>query len=189
MLRFRRLTLVLTAGLFFVAACGGSSKPAAKSADNASAGNQTSSSSSTSSSSDGGGGGGGTIVAGNVVVGNYSQGNGHVDITGGRSESMDFNAAGGASSPDGTFATFTSADGQSTMTITVSEKQNETGVAVSVNGLTTGGGFGDKCSIDVTKNDASELSGTFECKGVDGISGSEIFSGNLDVKGRFSAKR
>ena len=189
MLRFPRVATALAIGLLFTSACGGSSKPAAKSSDNTPTGQNSSSSQSTDSSSNGGGGGGGTIAGGGVVIGNYSQGSAHVEISGGRSESTDFNAAGGATTPDGTFVSFTSGDGQNSMTITVSPKQDETGVAVSINGLTTGGAFNDKCRIDVTKNDASELTGTFTCTGVDGVSGSQVFQGNLNVTGRFSAKR
>ncbi len=72
--------------------------------------------------------------------------------------------------------------------LTLRTTETEAGVVVNVNGLATGGGFDGACQLDVKKNDASELSGSFTCTNVDGVNGGQAFTSNLNVKGTFSAK-
>jgi hypothetical protein len=185
MLRLPRLAVVLTAGLLFAAACGGggSTKPAAQvDAD----GESTSSSSQSSESSSSDGGAGGGALPGDIVQSQYSQGTGHIELSGGKSGSADFNTAGGVTTQGHTLVTFTDG-GSNALILTVSKTENETGIVITLDGLSTGGQFGDKCTLDVKKNDASELAGTFTCNDVDGVNGGQVFE-HINVKGSFSAK-
>jgi hypothetical protein len=177
---------VLTIGVLFVAACGGSGSPkqAAQVTNTTSQTSQSSSNSSDSSSASSSAGGG--TVPTNILDATYNSGKAHVEISGDANKSVDINSASGFTGQGSTFLTFRDANGNS-LTVTMSKTEAGTGVAVTVDSLTTGGQFNEKCRLELTQNDSSGLVGTFTCAGVDGVDSSTDYH-NLNVKGSFSAK-
>jgi hypothetical protein len=180
---------MLIVGALFVVACGGSGspKPAAQTANSQTDTASSSRSTSSDNSSDSSATSSDDNSGGPAVPGNYQQGSAHIEVSGGTNVNADFDTTAGSTTAGFTNISFTGQGGQ--LVITMSEQDNQSGLAVTFeDGLLTGGQFGDTCQLHTSKKDASEVAGTFTCTNVDGVRGVDAFTGNLNLEGTFSAK-
>ena len=96
-----------------------------------------------------------------VAEGNWSKATGHVEITGGRTVTIE--GVGFAVSAAGiTSVNFADSAHSYAIGLTVSTGE-DSGVAIVAPNLITGGTFGKECQVNVTRNEPAELAGTFSC--------------------------
>ena len=124
------------------------------------------------------------------VLGNYSFENGKVTVEVSGDEDFDFELKGSSITIAGrTVMTFVSDEGNS---LTIGLGKNgasgeNSGFALTSKDLIAGGSFEDgKCTIDVDDDEASKLSGSFECNDLEGADPSNPTKKvTVDVKGEF----
>ena len=117
----------------------------------------------------------------------YMSGTAHVEVSGGRSLTMDATLVPGASMSTGgtTLLLYGAGEGQDAIVISISNGP-DTGLAMTITApqLTTGGDGTSGCGFDVTQNDAAGLAGTFSCRGISTVG---LDTATVDVSGAFSA--
>jgi len=118
----------------------------------------------------------------------YNTGSAHVEVSGGRQLTFDGQLLPGVSmTAEGTtLLMYPAADSSSGALLSVSNGP-DTGLAFTVTGpdVTTGGDATNGCAIELTKNDAAGLAGTFDCRGLDAIA---LDTPKVDVRGTFTAQ-
>ncbi len=118
----------------------------------------------------------------------YNTGSAHIEVSGGRQLVLDGQLLPGMSvTAEGTtLLMYPAGDGSSGVLFTVSNGA-DTGLAFTVTApeVTTGGDATNGCAIELTKNDASGLAGTFDCRGLDAIA---LDTPKVDVRGTFTAQ-
>jgi hypothetical protein len=183
--RFTRIALAAGAGLLLLAACGGSSS----NDQNADSGSETDGTTAPGPDTTGppqtdGGTDNGSFGVPDLVDASYASGTAHVEMSGDNDASADFTTGGGFTGQGTTFISFSDGTGAQQLTISIGSTAAESGISATFDGVSTGGAFGDACSIEVTTNTASEVAGHFSCDGIDAINQSTVLSVNLD--GTFS---
>jgi hypothetical protein len=121
-----------------------------------------------------------------VVDGNWTKAVGHLEITGGRTLTLD--GLGAAFSMGGlTSVSFADEAHTFLVAMTISNGE-ESGVAISGQNLIAGGTFGKDCQVNVTKREPAELAGTFSCTNVDAADPAKGETFKVTLNGTFSAK-
>lgn len=133
-----------------------------------------------------GGGGGGDVPV--IEDATYTGGTAHVVVSGQKSVTVDAPLVVGASvTVEGTtLLSYHGGDGQDAVTFSVTNSP-DTGPAIIVTTafLITGGDRSTGCTIELTRNDGSGVSGTFACSGLRSV----VDQATVDVNGTFSANR
>ena len=118
----------------------------------------------------------------------YMTGTAHIEVTGGRSLTTDATLVPGASMTTGgtTLLLYGAGEGQDAVVISISNGPG-TGLAMTITApqLTTGGDGSTGCGFDITRNDATGITGSFSCRGISTV-GLDLT--NVDVSGSFTAE-
>jgi hypothetical protein len=181
----------LVAAVIVIAACGGSVSPAVSvSQSPAPSGALAASGAPTTSI---GGGGRATTGIPAVADGAFQSGKVHVEVSGGKSETLDLGTLSGYTTSGSTFLVYTSADVQkavqfSFLAATESDPGTVTvGTTVGAVTFATIGIWGKDCQVKITRNDTAGLSGEFSCSNAPASEGIRGFG--VNIKGTFSAER
>lgn len=200
--RLPQVLLGVIPATILIVACGGSASPAANAplgsagggAPNASAGGGGGATGGAPPNPPGGGGAANANIP-TIADGAYKSGAAHVELSGGKNETLDVAAGGGVTSLGNTILQFGSTDGQRIVQLSFlapgQSGSGSGGVSVSENVsnsvFSTAGTWGGECQIKITRNNASGLSGEFSCTDAPGISG--VVGGKFNIKGTFAAER
>jgi hypothetical protein len=115
----------------------------------------------------------------------YTGGSAHVEFSGDQDASADFDVATGYTGSGLTFLTYADATGAQQMTVSIGQTGLESGMAVTIDGVTTGGDFDTQCSIEITENSGSEVAGQITCENLDAVTQTGILK--VSVTATFSA--
>ena len=135
-------------------------------------------------------GGGGTIPT--IAEGRYTAGKSHFEISGEASETVDADLAAAASvTAEGLTLLSYSAGSGATGVVAHVVFNPDLGPSISYQSakLVTAGGVPEGCHVELTKNDASGLAGTFSCTGLDALVPGAVTTTKVNVNGTFSANR
>lgn len=137
-----------------------------------------------------GGSGGGTSGIPEVDDGAWNSGTINVEISGDKSESIDASLTeGGGYTIEGyTILAFSNDAKTTSIQLTLSNTDGESGIAITTPQVVTGGAWGDTCEIEATV-DGSKLRGEFRCDDVDSISPTAAEAYLLDTSGEFEVSR
>jgi hypothetical protein len=168
-----------------IAACGGSALPAADVSPTASG---AATASATPSASAGGGGGTSAGIP-TIADGAYRSGRTHLEISGGKSDTVDASGAGGFTQSNTTVLVLPSADNKKIVTLSfLAPTESDRGaVAVTTSEYSFVGEWGKECQVRFTRNDASGLSGEFSCRDAPGVA--VLTDVMVNVTGTFSVER
>lgn len=135
----------------------------------------------------------GTVSNPPIVVGAYTSGKFHVEISGDVTATIDASLQGGVSftTAESTILSFADAASGAGGGVILSAEVN--GITISSPAVTTGGSNVDAshCNVAVTQSDASRVAGTFDCQGILGVvsSGTDAKTVTVNVRGTFEASR
>lgn len=138
----------------------------------------------------GGGGGGGSIPT--IADGRYKGGTAHIEVSGDVNETLDAALSPVVSITTSGLTALTYSTGSATTQVVVNVVFNpDTGPAISYQSakVLAAGGVSEGCHVELTKNDASGLAGTFSCSGLEGLAPGAVDPAKVDLKGTYSADR
>jgi hypothetical protein len=197
--RLPRLLLALIPVTILIVACGGSATPAANAPLTSAGGGVPNASATGGGGATGaptnppGGGGGANAGIPTIADGTYASGTAHVEISGGRNDTFDVDAASGITAGGNTILAFTGADNQKVVQLSFLAPGQGTpgGLSVATNVsnavFAMAGTWGGECQVKITRNNSSGLSGEFSCKDAPGLAG--VIGGKFNIKGTFAAER
>jgi hypothetical protein len=140
-----------------------------------------------------GGGGGANAGIPAIADGSFRSGKVHVEVSGGKNETVDIGTLSGSTTSGSTFLVYANADIQkvvqfSFLAPTESDRGGVTvGVTAGAVAFATIGTWGKDCQVKITRNDAAGLSGEFSCSNAPASEGIRGFG--VNIKGTFSAER
>lgn len=175
--------LVAAATILLLAACGSSDS---KSKDTAAAATTPSGTDSASdvTSAPASGGSGNSDVKLPVQNATYGKGRIHVEFGGDSSGAAEVDGAGFITNGFANFA-FTDTDRNISVSMAFGGDQGS-GAAFTYDGITSGGNFGQECSIEFTKSDATSLEATFTCTHMPGVTSTSTDAKSVAAKGSFT---
>lgn len=189
----------LVAAVIVIAACGGSVSPAVSVSQSPAASGSVSPGTSGARGASGaptasvGGGGGATAGIPAIADGSFRSGKVHVEVSGGKNETLDIGTLSGSTTGGSTFLVYTTADIQKVVQLSLLAPTESdlgavtVGTTVGAVTFTTIGTWGKDCQVKITRNDTAGLSGEFSCSNAPAAEGIRGFGVNF--KGTFSAER
>jgi hypothetical protein len=181
----------LAAAAIVIAACGGSVSPPVSGPESPASSGALAASGAPAASVGGGGGANAGIPA--IADGSFRSGKVHVEVSGGKNETLDIGTLSGSTTGGSTFLVYATADVQkvvqfSFLAATESDRGAVTvGTTVGAVAFATIGTWGKECQVKITRNDAAALSGEFSCSNAPASEGLRGFG--VNIKGTFSAER
>jgi hypothetical protein len=183
------LALALATSMLLVIACGGGAGTGTD-PDGAADGDQGAAVASQAAEAPGGDAGGGDLP--DVADGTYSGGTAHIEVTGDKTLSVDLplDPITSITAEDTTVLTFyTGSEPNLIHALVGFGTDSEPAFSLTSPVLFAAGGPEHGCVLEVTRNDASGLAGTFTCTDLDTMSGDGLEQPNVDVVATFTADR
>ena len=181
--------LALATSMFLVIACGGGAGTEGD-PDDAPDGDTGGAVASQPAEAPGGNAGGGDLP--DVADGTYTGGTAHIEVTGDKSLSVDLPldpvtsiTAEGATG----LAFYTGSEPDVIHTIVAFGTESGPAFSLTSPVVFAAGGLEQGCVFEITRNDATGLTGTFTCRGLDGMSAEGLEQPKVDVVGTFTADR
>jgi hypothetical protein len=127
-----------------------------------------------------------------IVDGQYTGGKAHLEVSGGKSLTVDLDlgVAASVTTSGTTLLWYSSGSGQDLISLQVIMAP-DTGSAINLssNIVLAVGAAENGCRISVDKNDGSGIAGTFDCPGLPGMTPGGTQALTVNVKGTYSANR
>jgi hypothetical protein len=140
-------------------------------------------------SDDGGGDAGGGGVSGDTPEGfveaEWATGTAHIDVSGDIDMAVDYAQGGGYTATDQMSLSFFGTDSNEALGVLI-QPGGGGGITWGTGQMAAGGQYPSGCDIGLTKNDATEIAGTFLCEDVPGVDGATNVT--VTLEGTFSVK-